>query len=266
MDEPPQVFETQATAPPPPPMSLGARLLNVFATPGEVFEDVRRSTTTASNWLVPALVMGFIGVISAFIIFSQPAIVQQIHEQQQAMVDKSVKAGKMTQAQADQAVAAMEKFSGPSVMKITGSIAAVFASFVGVFWWALVLWLIGRVCFRVNLSYLKMAEVAGLASVIIALEVVVKMLLVVSLSNPMASPSLALLLKNPNPGTSTFTLLNFADIIAFWALAVRAIGLAKFTGVSFFRAAVWVFGAWLLMVGALTGIQATTQAVFGGMK
>lgn len=49
------------TNPPPAPAnsplstSLIARWLNVFVTPGEVFEEVKASPPASSNWLVPLL-------------------------------------------------------------------------------------------------------------------------------------------------------------------------------------------------------------------
>ena len=113
---------------PAPASSLAARLTNIFVSPGDVFEEVKVSPPTANNWLVPVLLLAVIGVISTFVIFSQPAMMQQIREQQAKVFDQQVKAGKMTQSQADQAMAMAEKFSGPMMMKISGSIGAVVSS------------------------------------------------------------------------------------------------------------------------------------------
>jgi len=61
MEEPPPIPEPilapepQPALPATPKMSLPARLLNVFAVPGEVFEDVKASVFCSSNWLIPAL-------------------------------------------------------------------------------------------------------------------------------------------------------------------------------------------------------------------
>ena len=118
----------------PPQTGIGSRLLNVFAAPGEVFEEVKNSPPSTANWLVPALIYIAVGVISAFVIFSQPAIIQQIRDQQAQMMDQQVKAGKMTQAQADQAMAAMEKFAGPTLMIVFGCAGAIVGSFIHLFW------------------------------------------------------------------------------------------------------------------------------------
>jgi hypothetical protein len=262
MDEPPPVPGSAPAPSPEPTMSLMARLFNLFATPGEVFDQVRTARPSAANWLVPASLCAVLGVLASFLIFSQPAIIQQIHEQQAKVFDAQVKAGKMTQAQADQAVAAAEKFSGPSVMKFFGSIGAVVGSFASVFWWAFLLWLIGRFALKADLGFMKMMEVAGLAAAISALEALVKTLLIFGLSNPLASPSLALLIKNPEPQNKLFMLLSMANIMTFWVLAVRAIGLGKVAGVPFGRAAAWVFGTWAVLSGVFFGIGAALQAIF----
>jgi hypothetical protein len=243
-------------------MSLTARLFNIFATPGDVFDQVRAARPSTANWLVPVTLCAVLGVLASFLIFSQPAIIQQIHEQQAKVFDAQVKAGKMTQTQADQAMAAAERFSGPSVMKFFGSIGAVVGSFAGVFWWAFLLWLIGRVALKAEVGFMKTVEVSGLASAISALEGLVKTLLIFGLSNPLASPSLALLIKNPDPQNKLYILLNLANIMTFWVLAVRAIGLGKLAGVPFSRSAVWVFGIWALQTGMFFGIGAALQAIF----
>ena len=262
MDQKPPLLETPPAPPPPPATSLVARLLNIFATPGEVFEEVKRSAPAVSNWLAPTLLMGIVGAIAAFIILSQPAMIQQIHEQQQKAMDQQVKAGKMTQEQADKALDTVEKFSNPAVMKIFGAIGAMVSSFVGLFGWAFVLWLIGKFLIKAPVQFLKMAEVAGLASVIVILEIIVKMLLVVSFSNPLASPSLAMLMKDPDPHNKLFMVLSWLDVMTIWALAIRALGLAKLTGVRFGRAAWWVFGTWFLLMSFWLGVGSALQAVF----
>ena len=50
-NEVPPVLESKPT--PPPGTSLLARLLNVLAMPGQVFEEVRPARHAAGNWLVP---------------------------------------------------------------------------------------------------------------------------------------------------------------------------------------------------------------------
>ena len=231
-------------APSQAPTSLAARLFNVFAEPGNVFTEVKTSSPAASNWLVPMVCAAVAGMLSIFILFSQPAIVQQIHEQQTKAFDDQVKAGKMTQAQADQAEAIAEKFAGPTGIKIFGSISAVVFSFVQVFWWALVLWLLGLLFLKVKFPYSKALEVAGLATMISVLGTIVTLLISVTLGKAI-NPSLAFFLKDFDPKNIVHLALAAVDLFSLWLTAVMAVGLSRLAGVTFSRALVGTAGYWL---------------------
>ena len=113
-------METPLSAPSPQApaqSSLVARLFNVFATPGDVFEEVRAAEPKTLNWLVPILICIAAGWIFVFTIFSQASILQQIREQQAKAFEQQVTAGKMTKAQAEQAEQMMEKM-GPALKTI----------------------------------------------------------------------------------------------------------------------------------------------------
>jgi hypothetical protein len=250
-------------APPPSRTSLAARLLNIFATPGDVFEEVKVSAPSTGNWLVPMLLFGLVASVASFLILSQPAFTQKMREGQAKVYEKQVAAGKMTQADADRVMESMEKISGP-IGKIFGVVGSFVAAFFTVFWWAFLLWLIARFCLKVPLPFGKGLEVAGLAGAICVLEAAVRLLLVFGFNNPMASPSLGMLAKDADPQSTQFTVLNMVDIMTFWALAVRSIGLARLTGVSFGRAAIWVLGAWILMMSVFVGFSVMMQRAFGG--
>jgi hypothetical protein len=222
-------------------MSLMARLMNVFAGPGEVFEDVKASPPAASNWLMPALLFALVGLISVMIIFSQPSIVQPLIEQQAKGLDAAVKAGKMTQDQADKA----EKFMGPTVFKISGGIFAVVGSFVRLLWWALILWLLGKVLRR-RFGYGKALEVTGLASMITVLGGIVALLLIMNFSKLSATPSLALIIKDFDMTRKSHLFLGTINVFYFWQIVVFSVGLARLANVSFTRAMPLVLVCWML--------------------
>ncbi|MDE3067521.1 MAG: YIP1 family protein [Verrucomicrobiota bacterium] len=235
--------------------------MNIFVTPGEVFEEVKGRPPVTANWLAPALILALVGVISALVVYSQPGVIQAIHEQQTRAFDQQVSAGKMTREQADQAMAAAEKFSGPGMLKVLVSFGAVFGSFIRVFWWAFILWLLGIVFLKARLNYLKVLEVAGLALMIGALGAVVTMLLTVILGRP-AAPSLALLIGQFDPKNKLHLLLGVANLFTFWLLGVLACGLARLSGAAFARSLAVVGGCWLawqlflvFVVASLTGLM-----------
>jgi hypothetical protein len=230
----------------PPQTTIWSRLLNVFTSPGEVFEEVKNSKPSAANWLVPALIYLVVGVISSFVIFSQPTIIQQIREQQTSAMDQQVKTGKMTQAQADQAEAVIEKFAGPGMMIAFGSVGAVLGSFIHIFWWAFILWLMGQLILKIKFPFLKAVEVAGLATMIIVLGALVSLLLTVIFGKLGASPSLALLVSHFDFKNKTHMLLAAVNIFNFWQVGVSACGLATLTGAPFSKSLLIVGVYWLV--------------------
>lgn len=259
MDElPPLLPPVEAPALRPPAMSLAARLLNVFAVPGEVFEDVKASIPSNANWLVPSLMFLVVGCVGAWLIFSQPAIQQQQREMTAQMLQKMVDKGIMKQEQVDQA---LDNSSVGS--KFGGYFAPLFGAFVSPIWWALVLWLVGTQVFKAKFEFIKALEVSGLANAIAVLGEVVRILLVVGLGDMLASPSPALLVKHTDPQNPSFALLTVLNVTTIWMLGVRSVGLARMAGVPLGRAAVWIFGVWIAGTMLLVGFGLAMKSVLG---
>jgi hypothetical protein len=253
--------EPPPEAPQPPGMSLGGRLLNVFAAPGDVFEGVKPASASAANWLVPALVLVLVSWCAAVWIFSQDTINHQISELADRGIQKQVESGRLTEQQAEEARAMSEKWVGIS-SKIGAGLHPVMVAFGGPFVWGLFLWLAGTKGLKGNFPYMKAVEVVGLGNMIAVLEVIVKTLLIVSLGSIYAAPSLVLLVKEFDPQNTLHSLLALVNVMTFWLLAVRAVGLARLSGVSFAKAAVWVFGLWAAYTGVFFGLGALAQAAF----
>jgi len=230
---------------PKPAMSLTARLFNVFIEPGEVFEDIKASKPAVANWLVPAVILAIAGMLSVFVIFSQPAIIQQIRDQQTSAMDQQVKAGKMTQAQADQALAMMDKFAGPGMMTLFGSVGAVIGAFIHIFWWAFILWLMGQWFLKIKFPFIKAVEIAGLTTMILVLGAVVSVLMTVIMGKLGMTLSLALLVDQIDFKNKTHMLLAAVNVFNFWQVAVAACGLARVTGAPFTKTLLLVGLYWL---------------------
>ena len=250
--------QTPPTIDGPPPMptstSLVSRMMNVFAAPGEVFEEVKRTSNQAANWLVPAILAAVLGVVATVIIFSQPTVVRQIREQQEKAFDQQVKDGKMTRQQADQILASMEKVMGPMMM-IGGSVAVVIIAFARLFWWGLIMWLLARWALKVEVPYLKAVAVAGLASLIITLGGIVQLLLGVILGKMMATISPALVLKEFDFTSRMHFLLGAVNLFKIWTMVVLGIGLARLTGSSWAKATVLMLIYWAVFSLALVGMK-----------
>jgi hypothetical protein len=241
-------------------MSLPARFLNVLVAPGEVFDQVKSSSPSAANWLVPALLLIAVSWLGASLVLSQDAFKRQISEYSEKAIEKQIARAHMTQAQADQARAMGEKMAGISTV-VSAVAGPVVMGFATPFVWGFFLWLAAK-GLKGGVAYMKAVEVVGLSNSIGVLEAVLKTLLILALGNLFASPSLALLVKDFDPQIPTHSLLAAVNVMTFWILAVRAIGLARLAGASVGKAALWVFGIWIAYTGFFAALGFVMQAAF----
>jgi hypothetical protein len=259
MEQPPPIQQSEPPVAAAPKMSLGARLMNIIAAPGDVFSDLKTAKPAAANWVVPALLLAAAGIVLVFVMFSQPNIIQQIREQQTKALDQQVQAGKLTQAQADQAQAMMEKFSGPSMMKIFGGFFAVVGTFVRVLWWALVLMLLARWFLKTPIAYARALEVAGLGMVVNVLGTFVALLLVANFDRMGAGPHLGLLVKDFSMENRAHLAMGATNPFYFWYIAVVSIGLARLANAPFSRALLPVAVYWVLQEALFIAIPKMGQ-------
>ena len=157
-----------------------------------------------------------------------------------------VASGKMTQAQADQAIAAVQKFMSPGFMKIMGCAGAVVANVAILFLTAFIFWAVGKRALHGNFNYMKAVEAVGLATMINVLGEVVAMLLAVIYGNMMMTLGPALLVSHFDAANKVHRILSALNVMSLWYVAVSSIGLARLSGASFAKAALWLFGIWAL--------------------
>ena len=245
-------------------MPLVARLTNVFATPGDVFEDVRQSPSTETNWIVPALIVMVLGWLGAALVFSQDSIRFQVREMSEKAIEKQIEKAHMSESQAQAVRQAAERY-GDIGMKINAVLMPAVAAWVLPFWGGLLIWLIGKFVFKADFPYMKAVEASGLSNMIVALDAIVRTLLILVTTNLFASASLMLLVKNWNQENTVHGLLALVNIMSFWLLGVRAMALARLSNVSFTKAAVWIYGVWAIYTGAMFGAAVALRAVFAKM-
>jgi hypothetical protein len=257
---------TEQITPPPlatdqPATSLTARLVNVFVAPGEVFTELKHQPVNHANWWLPALLFIIASWLAVALMYSQPAIKQQIADTASHAMQKQfqplIDSGKMTQAQADQQIARTEELLGTFGM-VGGLVSPVFYAAVTPFWGGFLLWL-GALIFGQRFGYMKAVEAVGLSMVILAVGAIVKGLLCTAAGNMFLSPGPAFLIKDFDAGNPLHTTLLAVDIFVVWSLMLRAVGLAKLAETSFTKAAAWVLGLWLLLTGGMLALSLGAQ-------
>src|SRR5438874_2726584 len=198
MEQPPPVPQSLPEEPKAPTMSPAGRMLNVFATPGEVFDEVRAAGPTTSNWLVPAFILILVGWIGSAIVLSQPVIKQQLSEIMDNAIRQRIEKAHMPKEQAEKTIEMAEKWGG--MWSVAASYAGpVLVAFLSPFGWGLIIWLGGSKIYKGNFDYMKAVEMVGLSNMIGVFEAIVKTLLILAMGNTVAAPSRAPVVKDFKP-------------------------------------------------------------------
>ena len=245
----PEHSPNPAVNPDNPPMPLGARLVNVFAVPGDVFDTVKAGSPSLANWLVPLLLSCLVGVVHTILIFSQDATLHQIRELQERSIQQKLE--KLPKADAEKTREMMERFLSPAFLKITGSIGSVAWAGLSLLLTALFVWLVGTRMLKGFFTLRQAVEVCGLASMIGVLGSVVTTLLVMGMGNILLTPGPALLLSNFDAKNKLHLVLSSFNAMTVWYLGVLTMGLARLSAASCKEAALWVFVPWAIYRASL---------------
>lgn len=248
----PPVLESKPAPAPPPSTSLLARLLNILAIPGQVFDEVRVARHSVWNWLVPAPLYAVSLALFTVVFLSLPVVQKLWTEQQSKMraaqstqLAEAVKSGALQQADADQTLATMDRLSRPRVVKSLAMLGGFAFGFCRIFWWAGVLWFLARVALKLPIRFGKALEVAGLASVIAVIGNLTVVILTVDVARTFSGPGFALVVGDvESSGQQTLIALS-QNALNFWFVAVLATGLARLTGAPWMRAAFMVVTYWV---------------------
>jgi hypothetical protein len=258
MESPSPTFPVETPELGSPKTSLWARLVNVFATPSDVFDEVRTSPPCNANWVVPALIAVVVGWLATVLIFSQDSIRHQLTDMTEQAIEKQIAKSKASEQQAAQMRATGVKFAGIA-QKVSAYLMTPIMAFASPFIWGSFLWLVGNKAFRGQFTYMKAVEVVGLGNMVGVLDSIVKTLLIVSMGSLFASASLVMLVKEYSPENPVHNLLGMVNIMTFWLLGVRSAGLARLSGASFLKSAAWVFGIWVAYSGFFIGLGQAMQ-------
>jgi hypothetical protein len=243
-------MDTEPNPPPPTegapaePSSLTDRITNVVMAPGEVFDEIKQAPARTSNWLVPLILSCIATVVYCCVAFAQPPVLSSLQEQRHHAMQKKVAAGKMTQAQADQATDMTERFLTPTVMKIFGAVFGALAAVAGLFLMGVGIWLALRWCAGAGLAYMKVVEICGLALVIDVPQKIIRCWLVFWKQNMLATASPTFFLAHASTTNKAHIFLSMIDVVDFWWLAVLSLGVSKVASIRYQTAAFVTFGVW----------------------
>ncbi len=238
------------------PMSLSEKITDIFASPGELFENVRLTPRTNSNWVIPWLLFAIVAIILGQLVVNNPSLADQMGTMIRKGFDKQVQEGKMSQEQADQT---FERFVKPgSVMfTITQVAGSVLGPLLAIFVLGLVYWVLGKTAMKATSPYMKVTEVVGLTLFIGVLEQIVTTILMFAMDSITATPSLGIFISNFDMENKLHLALAKVNVFTFWSLIIVSIGLSKLFQRDFPKVLVLVFALWVLwsIVSILAGIR-----------
>ena len=229
-------------------LSFTDKFVGILSSPGEVFQSVASTEPKASNWVIPFVLAILFSIVFTFVVFTQPAIQDEMSAAQMKQYEKNIAEGKMTQEQADQAM----QFSKPgsTMFMVFGVIGVVFVLAFALFVYTLVYWLIGKVAYKSAISYGKVLEINGLTWYIMPISTLITMVMVVAMGSLYAQPAGSLLVSDFDPENKVHKLLLALNVLEFWMLYVTGIGLSKVWNVSIGKAlgvVGGVFVVWTLL-------------------
>jgi len=227
------------------PMSFMEKLTNVFAAPGELYENVRLTPRTNSNWFVPWVIFAIVALIMGQLLLSNPSLTDQLGAVIKKQIDKQVQEGKVPPERAEQAY---EQFAKPGslMFTITQVAGAVLGSLIVLFGLGLIYWLLGKTVMKASAPYMKVVEVVGLTFFIGVLEQIVTTVLMFVFDSIFASPSLALFVSQFDLENKFHLALSKFNVFSFWSMAVVSIGLSKLFQRDFAKVFVLVLVLWVL--------------------
>jgi hypothetical protein len=241
-------------------MSFLDKVVNFFGSPAELFENVRDTGPTNSNWLLPWIIYVVIALVAGQLVLSNASLSSQLERTIRTQFDKSMEEaiaeGTITREQADEQ---FEQFGKPGstwfMLLSTGG--TLLGSLVVLFALSLFFHLLGKSTMGAAAPYMKVVEVVGLTFLLGSLEHLVTTALMFATDSIHASPSLALGVSEVDPENKLHLTLSKLNIFTFWDIAVTSLGLSKIFQRDFPKVLVLVGALWVLwsLFSILTGFS-----------
>ncbi|HEX2787291.1 MAG TPA: YIP1 family protein [Ignavibacteria bacterium] len=232
------------------PLSKFEAISGVITAPSDTFETIAVTPKT-NYWIMPTLLFMVAALIGAFLFLNDTELVTKTMDKRKADIqkglDEKVKAGDLTQEQADQQMAVTEPFLDPNgwFVKVTGYGANIISPFFLLFFMSVLILIIMKIM-RSPISFYNILNVVGLSLTIFAISSVVTSIISV-LMGDLQTLGPGLILSEESVGAKAYAVLSGIDVFSIWAIAVMSIGLSKLGKVSLTSVAVTLYGVWLLL-------------------
>ena len=226
------------------------KLVGIFVSPGEVYENVGGTGPTTSTWFVPWLLYVTISIFTGQLLLGNPSLSSQledtIRKQFDEVMQEPILKGDVTQGEADEQ---FERFGSPgspwfTLLSIGGTL---FGSILSLFAISLFCLLLAKSAMNASAPYMKVVEVVGLTFLIDALEQLVTTALMFLTDSILASTGAALfLLPDIDLHNKWHVAISKLNTFTFWKIGILCTGLSKLFHRDFPKILVLVLALWLL--------------------
>ena len=212
-------------------LSHSDKMIGIFTEPGKTFESIAQHPAKTIDWFLPFLLLLVITAICHFVLMNNPeikySVTQKAIAQAQKRLDAEVKAGHITQEQANEQIDRIQQFMGGSSFQLIISIVGIFVGgFIIFFIMAGIYYLFARFALRGEGNYVSVLVPYGLVSYITIIQIVIATILAFLLNRYFLDISLASILDSDKSTIMGF-ILDKLNVINIWMFIVFGIGLAK---------------------------------------
>lgn len=232
-------------------LSFIDKVTGIFTEPSKVFENVKIYGPKTIDWLLPIVLLIVMVILTNFIVMSNPDIKAEIvaksREATESALDKAVKEGRMTEAQKEEQLEQIEKFTSSPVMMIVQYISIAVFMFLFMFIISGIYHLIWVFLFKGQGSYTHSLSVYGLSSFISLVEVIIVAVISLLMVKFLTGFHLASFV-NVEKGTTLSYVFSKINPFTFWWLYVIGIGLSKVYSVEKSKSLITIFALWVIYV------------------
>ena len=212
-------------------LSHSDKMVGIFTEPGKTFENIAQHPTKTIDWLLPILLALIVTAICHFVLMNNAEIRYTLTEKAMAKVEKrlnaEVKAGRISQDQANEQMDRVRKFMGGGSLQLVISMVGIFVGgFIVFFILAGIYFLFARFLLKGEGNYLSVLVPSGLVSYIAIIGVVIATILAFLMNRYFLDISLASILDSDKTTFLGF-ILDKINVISIWVYIVLGIGLAK---------------------------------------
>lgn len=206
------------------PAGFMTRAVNVFVSPGELFDDIRDARPSSSTWVIPLILCALLTGGFIYYMFGTPVLRDQMMQAQHEAMQKQVADGKMTAEQADKA----EEIMASTWVGIVSAIGGIVVSVIIFFVLALLVWLGMRFMLKYDAPFQKAMEIMGMGTLITSLGLLLTFVTVTLFNSIYATPSAALVVASSfNIHSPLHALLKCIDVFILWQAFVVGLGIAR---------------------------------------